>query len=169
MEPLFPWTVGKKEAKEKKSAEVVLGNDVFIVHGRDEAAKEAVARFIEKLDLNPVILHEKPNKGRTIIEKFEDHSNVGFAVILMTPDDVGTSSSEKGKLKPRARQNVIFELGFFVGKLGRNRVCALYVEGVEVPSDYEGVVFIKMKDNWKINLAKEIKAAGINVDLNKAI
>jgi predicted nucleotide-binding protein len=147
----------------------VSGTDVFIVHGRDETAKETVARFIEKLGLNAIILHEKPNAGRTLIEKFETFSNVGFAIVLMTPDDVGALSSEKDKLKHRARQNVIFELGFFIGKLGRSQVCALYAEGVEIPSDYEGVVFIKMKDNWKISLAKEIKAAGINVDMNKAV
>ena len=87
----------------------------------------------------------------------------------MTPDDVGALSSEKDKLKHRARQNVIFELGFFLGRLGRKRVCALYKEGVEIPSDYKGVLFIPMEGNWKLSLAKEIKAAEIDVDLNKAI
>ncbi len=158
----------------KKSPErtvTITNREVFIVHGRDEAAKLAVAGFIKKLELNPVILHEKPNEGRTIIEKFEDHTNVGFAVVLMTPDDVGALVEEKDKLKPRARQNVILELGFFLGKLGRKHVCALYKENVEIPSDYEGVLFIPMDANngWQLSLAKEINAAGIEIDLNKAI
>lgn len=142
---------------------------VFIVHGRDEAAKLAVAEFIGKIDLTPVILHKKPNEGRTIIEKFEDHSDVGFAVVLITPDDVGASAEEKDKLNPRARQNVILELGFFLGKLDRKHVCALYKEGVEMPSDYDGVLFIPMdkNDGWKLSLAREIRAAGIKVDMNK--
>lgn len=144
---------------------------VFVVHGRDEGAKQAVARFIEKLELIPVILHEQPSEGHTVIEKFEKYSNVGFAVVLMTPDDVGALAEEKAKSKPRARQNVILELGFFLGKLGRHRVCALYKEDVEIPSDYKGVLFILMDpgDGWKLSLAKEIKAAGIQLDLNKAI
>jgi len=159
------------DAKPIKKIVTVTNREVFIVHGHDEAAELAVADFIRKLDLTPVILHEQSNEGRTIIEKFEDHSDVGFAVILMTPDDVGSSVKEKDKLKPRARQNVILELGFFLGKLGRKRVCALYEEGVEIPSDYKGVLFVSMDNNngWKLSLAKEIKAAGIEIDLNKAI
>ena len=143
---------------------------IFIVHGHDEAAKETTARFIEKLELVPVILHEQSNKGRTIIEKFEHHSDVGFAVVLMTPDDVGTSAKNKNNLKSRARQNVILELGFFLGKLGRERVCALFKE-IEMPSDYDGVLYLQMDDRkrWQLELAKEIKAAGIDVDLNKII
>ena len=145
--------------------------EVFIVHGQDNEAKLAVDSFIKKLDLKPVILHEKPNEGRTIIEKFEKHSNVGFAVVLMTPDDVGGLAKDKDKLNPRARQNVILELGFFLGKLGRKHVCALYKEGVEMPSDYDGVLFIPMdkNDGWKLSLAREIQAAGIDIDMNKAL
>lgn len=145
--------------------------DIFIVHGWDEAAKESVSRFIEKIDLNPIILHEKPNAGRTIIEKFEDYSNVGFAIVLLTPDDIGSSKDELDKAKPRARQNVIFELGYFIGKLGRGNVCALYKEGVEIPSDYHGVLYLAMDTNngWQLSLAREIKQAGIEIDLNKVI
>jgi predicted nucleotide-binding protein len=161
----------KEESYFPEPATVGNNSEVFIVHGHDEAAKQTVARFIEKLGLKPIILHEKPNEGHTIIEKFEKHSNVGFAVVLMTPDDVGAPDKERDKLKPRARQNVILELGFFLGKLGRKRVCALYKESVEIPSDYKGVLFIPMdtNDGWQLYLAKEIKAAGITVDLNKAI
>lgn len=146
-----------------------LGKDVFIVHGHDEAAKESVARLIEKLGLHAIILHEQPNAGRTVIEKFEGFSNVGFAVVLLTPDDIGADKDKRDELKPRARQNVILELGYFTGKLGRGRVCALYKEGVEIPSDYQGVLYIPMDDagGWRMSLAKEIKQAGIEVDLNR--
>ncbi|HET6332086.1 MAG TPA: nucleotide-binding protein, partial [Polyangiales bacterium] len=99
---------------------------VFVVHGRDESAKEAVARFLAKLDLEPIILHEQPNQGRTVIEKFEGSADVDFAVVLLTPDDTGELADGSGEPKPRARQNVIFELGYFVGRLGRSRVCALH-------------------------------------------
>ena len=158
-----------KAVEKEKLSESKLGADVFIVHGHDEAAKEAVARFVEKLELKPIILHEQPDKGRTVIEKFEDHSNVGFAIVLLTPDDVGASVSDKDNLTLRARQNVVFELGFFLGKLGRNRVCALYKGDLEIPSDYEGVLFVPMEGDWRLSLAKEIKAAGISIDLNKSI
>ncbi len=165
------------EDEDKPTSQTVLtattdssdSREVFIVHGQDEAAKLAVARFIEKLGLTPTILHEKPNKGRTIIEKFHDYSDVGFAVVLMTPDDIGASADDEKNLKHRARQNVILELGFFLGKLDRKHVCALYKEGVEMPSDYDGVLFIPMdkNDGWKLSLAREIRAAGIKVDMNK--
>jgi len=158
-------------AKTTEATTLTNSRDVFIVHGHDDHAKLAVVNFIGKLQLNPIVLHEKPNEGRTIIEKFEDHADVAFAVVLMTPDDVGALAAEKDKLKPRARQNVILELGFFLGSLGRKRVCALYKENVEIPSDYKGVLFIPMdtNDGWQLSLAKEIKAAGIEIDLNKAM
>jgi len=147
------------------------GSDVFIVHGHDEGVKSEVARFIEKLDLKAVILHEQANKGRTIIEKFEDHANVGFAVVLMTPDDIGGKNEPGSDLKPRARQNVILELGFFLGKLGRERVCALYKGDVEIPSDYMGVLFVSLDQgvDWRAVLAREITAAGIKANLKGAI
>lgn len=149
----------------------VLGNRrVFVVHGRDDAAKEMVARFLEKLELEAVILHEKPNQGRTIIEKFEGHAEVDFAVVLLTPDDSGHPANMPAAAKPRARQNVIFELGYFIGRIGRDRVCALYKSGVELPSDFDGVVYISVDDRgWRLDLAREIKAAGVEVDLNAAM
>lgn len=145
---------------------------VFLVHGQDSGSQNIAARFIEKLDLKLIILHEQPNQGRTIIEKFQDYSDVAFAVVLLTPDDRGgLASIPYDSQNQRARQNVIFELGYFIGRLGRNRVCALYSEDVEIPSDYSGVLFIKFdKDGaWRLSLAKEIKAAGINIDMNKAL
>ena len=146
-------------------------NEVFIIHGRDNEAKEKVARILEGLQLRPVILHEQPNLGRTIIEKFEQHAQVGFAVALLTPDDVGALKSEEKTLKPRARQNVVFELGYFLGRLGRKRVCALTKGNVEIPSDYDGVVYIPLDDaeGWKTKLIKELKIVGFDVDANKAL
>ena len=147
-------------------------NSVFIVHGHDEVAKNSVARFIEKLDLEAIILHEQPNKGQTIIEKFESNAaNVGFAVVLLTPDDVGGPKESPGDVKARARQNVILELGYFCGVLGRNKVCVLYKEDVEIPSDYLGVVYTPLDSvgGWHLKLAKEMKEAGLDIDLNKAM
>lgn len=147
----------------------VATNDVFIAHGHSVMRTE-VARLIERLGLNPIVLHEQPSKGRTIIEKFEEHSHVGFAVAVLTPDDEGRAKDTKD-LRPRARQNVIFELGFFVGELGRKRVCALVDKTVERPSDYDGVVFVSLDDEeaWKLRLAKELREAGLEVDLNRLV
>ena len=144
--------------------------EVFVVHGRDNEAKETVARFLTKLSLTPVILHEQPNQGRTILEKFEQHVQVGFAVALLTPDDVGALQDSSNDLKPRARQNVVFELGYFLGRLGRERVCALTKGNVELPSDYDGVVYISLDDGgWKMDLIRELKNAGFDVDANRAL
>jgi predicted nucleotide-binding protein len=145
-------------------------NRVFIVHGRDERLKESCARLIERLGLEAIILHEQANQGRTIIEKFEEYSEVAFAVILLTPDDEGRLRNIEDKtLYPRARQNVILELGYFIGILGRERVCAMYTEGIELPSDLSGVVYtlVDGSEMWKHKLAKEMEAAGLNVDMNK--
>jgi predicted nucleotide-binding protein len=143
---------------------------VFIVHGHDDGARASVARLIAQFDLDPIILHEQPNKGRTIIEKFEEYSDVGFAVVILTGDDRGGVSAKPAEsYSPRARQNVILELGFFLGKLGRDRVCVLYQEGVEIPSDYDGVLFVPLDKAgaWPLRLGRELKAAGYDVDLNK--
>jgi hypothetical protein len=114
---------------------------VFIVHGHDGTPKAEIARFIEKLGLEAVILHERPNKGRTLITKFQEEAGTaGFAVVLMTPDDLGKAAAA-ADLNARARQNVVFELGFFIGKLGPERVAALVKGDVEKPSDFDGVVY----------------------------
>lgn len=150
----------------------IIGNKVFLVHGHDDAVRETVARFLERLGLEVVILREQANEGRTIIEKFVDYSDVAFSVVLLTADDRGgTKDLTPESLKPRARQNVILELGFFLGKLGRRNVCALYEDGVEVPSDYQGVLFIPLDsaNAWRIPLAKEMRAAGLEVDLNEVL
>lgn len=154
-----------------KDKTTIISNRVFLVHGRDSELKESTARFLEKLELKPIILHEQLNKGRTIIEKFEDYSDVSFAIVIMTPDDIGAISEEKDNLKSRARQNVVFELGYFIGKLGRKNVVALVKGDIEVPSDYSGVIFIGVDNNdgWKMILSKEIKASGLDIDLNKML
>lgn len=143
---------------------------VFIVHGHNNEIKLDVARTLEKLGLTPIILHEQPNSGNTIIEKFEEHSDVGYAVVLLTDDDMGKAKNQEN-LNLRARQNVIMELGFFIGSLSRKRVCPLYTSGVELPSDMSGVVYteIDKAGNWKIKLAKELKSAGYEIDVNKII
>ena len=152
-------------------SEVPVSNRVFVVIGRDEAATQTMARHIEGLGLEPIILREQPSEGRTVIEKFEEYAQVGFAVVLCTPDDVGALESEQDNLKPRPRQNVVFELGFFLGKIGRNRVCVLFKEGVDMPSDYAGVIYIQMDDfgGWRMKLAKEMKAAGLPVDMDRLL
>ncbi|NTW17332.1 MAG: nucleotide-binding protein [Syntrophaceae bacterium] len=142
---------------------------VFIVHGHDDGVKDSVARFIEKLGFQAVILHEQANEGRTIIEKFVAHAEADFAVVLFTPDDMGYQAAQgNGHAKPRARQNVVLELGFFMGSLGRNRVAVLHTGELEMPSDYAGVLYISLSDkSWNYLLAKEMKASGLDVDLNR--
>jgi predicted nucleotide-binding protein len=154
-------------ATTQAAAPIAPPNRVFLVHGHDEAAKEATARYLEKLDLIPVVLHEQANEGQTIIEKFESHSNVSFAVVLLTPDDVGASAKSPDKLHSRARQNVVLELGYFTGKLGRRRVCALYRPGLEIPSDFHGVLFVELdaQAGWKAKLAQELVSAGMQINL----
>lgn len=168
---LIPSPIGATQKYETALKTVEKGRKIFVVHGHDEAAKQAVARFLGKLNLNPIILHEQPDGGRTIIQKFEDYSDVGFAVVLLTPDDIGYKKDETEKAKPRARQNVIFELGFFIAKLGHENVCALYKEGIELPSDIQGRLYVSMdpSEGWHVKLAREIKHSGIDIDMNKVL
>ena len=153
----------------RENAQIIM-DEIFIVHGRDEGAKDKVARFLENLDLKPVILAEIPGKGRTIIEKFEHHAQVGYAIVLLTPDDAGSLQGDENDPKPRARQNVIFELGFFIGRLGRERVCALTKGDVEIPLDYAGIEYIPFNDadDWKLKLIRELKSGGFEIDANRA-
>lgn len=151
-----------------QSLESRVSKKVFVVHGHDEAAKESTARFLEKLDLEPIILHEQASGGRTIIEKFEKYSSdVGFAVVLLTPDDHCASKTESAGLQPRARQNVVLELGYFLGRLTRNRVCALHKGGIELPSDIQGVIYVEMDDAgaWRTKLAQELVHAKCPINL----
>ena len=161
------FSVVEMEKKSKEETNTINLKDVFVVHGHNETIKLEVVRTLEKLKLNPIILHEQANEGLTIIEKFEKHSEVGFAVVLLTYDDFGNSKSNEDK-KKRARQNVVFELGYFIGKLGRHKVMPLYENEVELPSDMLGVVYepLDLGGNWKFKLVKELKSAGFNVNAN---
>jgi hypothetical protein len=138
---------------------------IFLVHGHDEI-KHTVARFLEQLQLKPIILDEQPSKGMTIIEKFEENANVRFAIVLLTPDDLGYPVHSPQTPRARARQNVIFELGYFLGRLGRAKVCAIYKDDLEVPSDYSGVIFISWNDDWRMKLIRELIAARFSIDVN---
>ncbi len=142
-------------------------NKVFIVHGRDEHAKTDAARFIESIGYEAIILHEQVSGGKTIIEKIDAHTNVGFGLILYTPCDSGGLATDKNQ-KYRARQNVVFEHGYLIGKIGRNKVCALVKDGVETPNDINGVVYVPLDSHgaWKVKVANEMKAAGYAIDLN---
>ena len=144
-------------------------NEVFIVHGHDELAKTKTARFIEKLGLKPIILHEQTSSGKTIIENIEEYSNVGFGIVLYTPCDKGCANGNENNLLNRARQNVVFEHGYLIGKIGRHNVCALLKGDIEVPNDISGVVYVKMdeEDSWHLKIAKELRSSGYEIDLNK--
>lgn len=140
----------------------------FIVHGHDLGARDAVARVLSDLGIEPVILFEQPSGGKTVIEKLEHYSNVGFAVVLLTPDDEGQEIGSAAS-RARARQNVVLELGYFIGKLSRLRVCPLYKGELELPSDYHGMVYVAMDDAgaWKYKLAGELRLAGYGIDMNR--
>ena len=147
---------------------------IFIVHGHDEEMKQAAARTLSSIGLEPIILHEQANEGKTVIEKFEKHADVGFAVVLLSPDDFAyRKDAGPRSARPRARQNVILELGYFVAKLGRAKVVPLYRDGsdIELPSDIAGVIYTPYDraGTWKHQLVKELKAAGYDVDANKLV
>ncbi|MEM9412697.1 MAG: nucleotide-binding protein [Planctomycetota bacterium] len=146
-----------------------LSRKIFVVHGHDTEMKESVARFLERLDFEAIILHEQASGGDTIIEKFERNSDVSYAVVLFSPDDVGSTASNPEDLKPRARQNVVLELGYFIGRLGRSHVCPLVRDSIEIPSDFHGVVYVPFDgETWKLHLVKELKHLGFDIDANKA-
>jgi predicted nucleotide-binding protein len=146
-----------------------LSKEVFVVHGHDDAARLDVCALLTKAGFTPVVLHEQANRGQTVIEKLERHSDVGFAVVLLTPDDKGGPAD--GDMHPRARQNVIAELFYFIGKLGRARVCALKKGELEIPSDIGGVVYVTLDDHggWKNTLLRELEGAGYEFDWGKAL
>jgi predicted nucleotide-binding protein len=170
---LFPEPV-PTEAKQSHPNSSILAegseSNIFIVHGHDNELKEQTARLISDLGLKPIILHEQENKGQTLIEKLESNANKSsFAIILLTPDDFGYSKKDGvEKARPRARQNVVLELGFFIAKLGRSRTCALY-KGVDAPTDFDGVVYTLADEAqaWRYTVAKELKVAGYKIDMNK--
>ena len=135
--------------------------------------KQTIARFLENLRLKPIILHEQPGGSSTIIEKFEDYSDVAFAIILFSPDDLAYLNSKSGSEKYRARQNVIFELGYFIGKLNRDQVVSLCRDpnNLDLPSDYHGIIYIEydLMGGWKSKLFKELKAFFSDIDANNIV
>jgi predicted nucleotide-binding protein len=151
-------------------ADALKSRRVFIVHGHDEEMKQAVARTLEGLKFTPIVLHEQAGGGRTIIEKFEAYADVGFAVVLLAPDDtLFVAPQPDAKRVQRTRQNVILELGFFIGKLGRSRVAVIFrnTPEFELPSDYAGVEYLHYEDgSWRLGLVRELRAAGYEVDAN---
>jgi predicted nucleotide-binding protein len=148
-----------------------FSNKVFIVHGHSELLIAQTKNFVMELGFVPVVLRDQASQGKTIIEKLESNTDVTFAIVLYTACDRGSINDKKAPLKPRARQNVVFEHGYLNSKLGRNRVCALVEEGVESPGDLAGVVYIPIDKGgvWKVIVAKEMKAAGLDVDFNKVV
>lgn len=155
-----------------KVERVIMSNKVFIVHGYDDAAKLDMARTLEKAGFKAIIPHERPDTGRTIIEKFEDYADVSFAVVLYTECDVGHAKDAlESSKRYRARQNVVFEHGFFIERLGRDHVCAFVKGDVETPGDLSGVIYVPMDKAgaWKMSLAKNMNAVGFSIDMNKFI
>jgi predicted nucleotide-binding protein len=157
------------ETSEQPAKRLERSNKVFVVHGHDEAAKTSLEVFLRELGLDPVVLHRQADEGLTVIEKFEKHSDVGYAFILLTPDEIAYLASEEAKpdserqKEHRARPNVIFEFGYFVGKLSRSRVCCLYTGDVELPSDLGGLVYKrydKKVEEVAWDVIKDLKAAG---------
>jgi len=148
----------------------VRSNKIFVVHGHDNEMKLDVAQTLQQLDLAPIILHEKPNRGQTIIEKISDYANVSFAVVLVSPDDLAYPEQKTtDEAKYRANQNVIFELGYFLGRLGKQNVIAIYrkKKNFEIPNDYNGVLWIEYKNGWYFKLITELQACNFDVDANK--
>lgn len=150
-------------------APLSLSNRVFVVHGHDEKAKNELEIILREMGLDPIVLHRQPDGGKTIIEKFEHCADVGFAFVLMTPDEVAYVSSDEAiedgerKKEWRARPNVIFEFGYFVGRLGRDRTCCLLRGNVVRPSDLDGLVYKKFEDTVEevaYGIIKELKHAG---------
>ena len=160
----------------KPVADTEFTRDVFIVHGHDGEMKNELARFLQKLEFNPIILHEQPDRGQTILQKLQyEGAKVGFAFILHTPDDEGrVKDDDEAPLNPRSRQNVVFEHGMFVGQFSHTRVCAIVRESVEIPTDLSGVVYKRVPADGGINsiafdLVSELRAAGYVVDANKLL
>jgi predicted nucleotide-binding protein len=147
---------------------------VFVVHGRDDAAKANLEAFLREIGLEPIVLHRQADEGLTVIEKFEKHSDVKYAFILLTPDEVAYLASETNKddaqrdKERRARPNVIFEWGYFVGKLGRSRVCCISTGNVSLPSDMNGLVtkrYVSSVEEVAFQVIKDLRAAGIDAKM----
>ncbi len=155
-------SIGSKKISQKNKD----FSKVFIVHGHDGEMRESVAHLMDKQGIVPIVLSDEANKGATIIEKIENNSDVGAAICIFTPDDVGKAKSDKDN-HDRARQNVVLETGYFMGKLGRDRIIIFSTKDLELPSDLQGIVY--MDSNWRLEMLKELSAMGYDVDLNKLL
>ena len=133
---------------------------VFVVHGHDGRLLEKVKAFLCKHSLRPIVLREQPNVGRTIIEKFEYYAHVNYAVILLTADDIGYCKTANMNKEKRGRQNVVLEMGYFMGKYGRDKMAVLCDDGIAKPGDVDGLVYISTKGDWENELLRELAAAG---------
>jgi predicted nucleotide-binding protein len=145
---------------------------IFVVYGHDEAARTQLDAMLRRWGLEPIILDQLPSRGQTIIEKLEDYTeDVGFAVVLATPDDLGYPKDHEDQKAFRARQNVVMELGMLLVKIGRPRVAILLGNQVEMerPSDIQGLIYIPFKQDLQKEagqiLAKEMAAQGYNIDV----
>lgn len=165
---------GKSSSKKKELNTKKSSNKVFIVHGHDSELKNDIDVFLRDIGLEPIVLHRQADEGLTIIEKFEKYSDVAYAFILLTPDDTGMTvqeydkPQEERKVEFRARQNVIFEFGYFAAKLGRRNVCCIYKDGVTLPNDIAGLLYKKVGDTIDsigYEIIKELKAIGLKVEI----
>ncbi len=127
---------------------------VFVTHGHNDALRTEVVDLLDRVDLDPVVLQDQANRGKTVIEKFEQHAQVAAAVVILSSDDTGGKSAEDQR--PRARQNVLIELGYFLGKLGRNNVVILHDGAAEMPSDLSGLLTVRCSGDWKLPLLREL-------------
>lgn len=157
--------ISERDSIDVTPTQSISFSKIFIVHGHDGELKESVARIIEKQGIEAIILSEQANRGRTIIEKIEDNSDVSSAICLFTADDIGKEKTETDE-KPRARQNVVFEAGYFIGKLGRSNIVILADNDIEIPSDLSGVVYTNT-ENWQVDLLRDLKSMGYTIDFNK--
>lgn len=162
-------------AADTRSSQATTNNRVFVVHGHDELAKANLEIFLTEIGLEPIVLHRQADAGLTIIEKFEKHSDVGYAFILLTADEMAYLRSEEAKSDSerkkeyRARPNVIFEFGYFVGKLGRSKVCCLHKGDVTLPSDVHGMIYKKFRESVEevaFSIIKDLRASGYDIKMN---
>lgn len=161
----FTYEIQKSTINKKK----IISNRIFIVHGHNDGIKYEVAQTLNKLGLTPIILHEQVSENKTIIEKIENFSDVKFAIIILSDDDHG-NSKKSTELNPRARQNVVFEMGYFMGILGRKNVCCIVNNGdLEKPSDINGIVYLNYNGNWLLDLTKELDNAGFELEMNNLL
>lgn len=138
-------------------------NKIFIVHGHNKEMLDAVELFVRRIGYTPIIIKDMPNKGKTIIEKIEENCDACYAIVLYSGCDIGYDATKPDSKRKRARQNVVFEHGFLLGKLSRERVCALVNGEIEKPSDISGIVYISYDNNWQNNIVKELEALGMKV------